>query len=438
MEKKYKFIIQINNEKRNNNCFKPRGYSINPSRENYQFKYSDCTSKKNFDNKQINKGINRISEKDKNKSIIKIINGNNNKSKYTEINKNRGTKIGESKFNSMIENINSLNNKIEKNRYLFEDYKAKNEIKTENHTNVIKKIIEYIERIDSHKEESKNQNEEIKKQIYELKKQNEELKIIFKNHSEESKNEEIKKQIYKLKKQNEELKKESEESKKTIEEIKKQIYELKTQNEELKIIFKNQSEESKNQNEEIKKQIYELKNQNEELKKLFKEEQNEELNKQNQKLVKYIEEIKKYIIKQDEEINNQNEKIIKYKEEIKKQNQKLKKENEEEKQAEEQKEKKTKKFFGKKYAIVGLSNPGNNCYMNSALQILKNIPQFTYNIIKIKDNLDGFLIELKNLFVNLCSPDISTFSPKDFKKYLGLEKLGKKFSGNEQNDSSIF
>ena len=413
MEKKYKFYLsqkKCDIEKKiidteNKNILKPRGYLPNCSRKNYQFKYSDCTSKQSFNNKQINKDkdiykkyCNRItvkediiSQKIYNENAQKItknetnklkqnniINKKENREKYRDVAKNRDTKIEEIKFNSMIEKINSLNKKIEENTRLFEDYKAKNEIKTENNKNFIKKImLEYIKNIDGQNEESKKQNEEIKRQIYELKRQNEELKnhIESKNYSEESKN------------QNEE--------------IKKQIYEL------------------KNQNEEIKKQIYELKKQNEKLKKLYEED--EEITKQNTKLIKYIE----------EETNNQNEKIIKYSEELEKLKQELKKKNEKENKIE-------KKFFEKKFAVVGLSNPGNCCYMNSVLQILKNIPQFTYNIFQIKDNLDNFLIELKKLFVNLCSPDASVFSPKDFKKYLGLEKLGKKFSGNEQNDSSIF
>ena len=93
-------------------------------------------------------------------------------------------------------------------------------------------------------------------------------------------------------------------------------------------------------------------------------------------------------------------------------------------------------FSDKKYATVGLKNICNNCYINSVLQILKNIPQFTYNISKINDKTGTFLLSLKTLLISLCNPDISVFSPDEFKKNLGLEY--KLFSGNNHFDPTIF
>ena len=75
--------------------------------------------------------------------------------------------------------------------------------------------------------------------------------------------------------------------------------------------------------------------------------------------------------------------------------------------------------------------------MNSVLQILKNIPNFTYNIcISSLNNSDKFILSLKNLLINLCKPKNSPVSPNEFKAYLGLEN--KLFNGNNQYDSTLF
>lgn len=100
-----------------------------------------------------------------------------------------------------------------------------------------------------------------------------------------------------------------------------------------------------------------------------------------------------------------------------------------------QHELKLKLYSNKKYGRVGLNNIGNNCYINSVLQVLKNIPKFIYNISKLNDN-SKFLSSLKDLLINICNPNISSFSPVDFKTNLGLEN--KRFSGNNQFDSTIF
>ena len=101
-----------------------------------------------------------------------------------------------------------------------------------------------------------------------------------------------------------------------------------------------------------------------------------------------------------------------------------------------QKEIKNKLFFGNNYAKVGLINNGNNCYINSVLQILKNIPKFTYSLSSLKNIEDKFLSSLKELLINLCKSDSSSISLKEFKTYLGFEN--KQFEGNNQYDSTIF
>lgn len=92
-------------------------------------------------------------------------------------------------------------------------------------------------------------------------------------------------------------------------------------------------------------------------------------------------------------------------------------------------------FSKKNYGIVGLNNIGNNCYINSVLQILKNIPIFTYNICNLK-NPEKFLYSFKELLINICDSKNHSFSPEKFKTNLGIEN--KLFSGYNQYDSTIF
>ena len=101
-----------------------------------------------------------------------------------------------------------------------------------------------------------------------------------------------------------------------------------------------------------------------------------------------------------------------------------------------QKELKIKLFHKKNYAKVGLTNIGNNCYLNSVLQLLKNIPKFIYNFFLMDENSGQFLLSLKNLFLKTCFSKESSLNPKDFKDILGKEN--KRFSGDNQYDSTIF
>ena len=55
---------------------------------------------------------------------------------------------------------------------------------------------------------------------------------------------------------------------------------------------------------------------------------------------------------------------------------------------------KLKYFSDKNYARVGLNNIGNNCYINSVIQVLKNIPKFTYNFTIFNNNSEKFLTSL--------------------------------------------
>ena len=351
--------------------------------------------------------------KENNSNLENIIKSNNN-----ETIKNLDNKI-----NSLNENIKNLKKTIEEKDILFEDHKMKNKSITENIENSLKKIISEIESL---KTQNNNLNQKYIKIEDGLEDKNKKDLIILKNEKELSKVklEQLKSKYYELDLNNKKLIKKNEE-------LKDQNNELEIKNKELngqKEILKTQNIELKEQNEKISQQNQEFKIQNEKL-----IEQNEKLKKINEELQKLNKEIRE----QNKELIKQNGELQKINEIIKEQNQELKIEKEKSKNKI-QDENKTKRYYDKKYAIRGLNNIGNNCYMNSILQLLKNIPQFSYNIIKLIDNGDNFLIQLKNLFLNLCSSDISSVSPKEFKKYLGMEKLGKIFAGNNQYDSSIF
>ena len=402
-----------------------------------------------------------------------------------DISKKRDNLVENNNYNSINEIIKKLNKKLEENSKEFENYKTKKE-------NSINKILSEIESLktkinDNNKykvrlegfrsakeknklSEIKNEKETVIKQLEILNSKYIELKINneeIKEQKEELKNKykEIKEQIEELIKQKKEIKEQIEKLIKQKKDIKGQENELIKKNREITIYydeFKKINEELKKQNSEIQKNNEDLKKQNKELKtqingitnfveeskkkieELIKE--NEDLRKQNKKLneeyKKQNGEIKKLlgeIIKQNEELNKQQ---IKQKDELKKQNEDILKLKEKIYVAIEKhgitEGKKIIKIYEKKYANVGLINLGNKCYMNSVLQIIKNIPQFVYNILKLEDNKDNFIIQLKNLLLNLCSPDISVYSPKEFIKYLCQEKLGKKFNGNNQYDSNIF
>ena len=92
----------------------------------------------------------------------------------------------------------------------------------------------------------------------------------------------------------------------------------------------------------------------------------------------------------------------------------------------------SKKGYGK----VGIQNNGNNCYIISLIQILKNIPKFTSYVIRFNKKNDSFLNSMKELFINICSSYNSSYPLNKFKNLLGNEN--NKFNGNEQYDSTIF
>ena len=345
--------------------------------------------------------------------------------KINEINSNNNIKI-ELEFKKEIDNL--------KKYFEVEKEKAQNE----NNKKIENLTKQNENSINSLKNEYDNKIDDLKKifdsEIYNLINQININKTNFEKYKNEAQSE-----ILNLKEQ---IQKEKTEKEVLIKQIDKKF---KNNENEFNNKLKANKEENNIKFEKVQNKVKEieiLKNQIENLSKeqMDLKDQNEEKNKELINLDKKInikEEKIKNLDRQTKNINDTlkqktkkliNESFIDFSDNLKKlyQINKHKK----------QQEVKNKLFLGKNYAKVGLNNIGNNCYINSVLQILKNIPKFTYNFYKLQDNNDTFLCSLKDLLINLCKSNMSSFPPNEFKKNLGLEN--KKFAGNNQYDSTIF
>ena len=309
--------------------------------------------------------------------------------------------------------------KLENNNFKSEIQKLNNQIKSDD--SKIKIITNEIENLKKNMELEKiNSKNEINSKIENLIIKNKnEIEILNKIIENENKKNNI--FFENIKQINEEnnlrFKKIEEKAQSTIQELTEEITKIKEENKILKKNDELKDNKIKTLNEKIKENERKIKNSECQIEIIFK------IKKNTEKILKEtINNIDK--LKNKLSLNNKRQKLNE-------------KDKDEEDEGNKENKLKLELFSQKNYARVGLINICNTCYMNSALQILKNIPIFTYNIyISSLNNSDKFIISLKNLLINLCKPNNSPIAPNEFKAYLGSEN--KLFSGNNQFDSTIF
>lgn len=354
--------------------------------------------------KNLNSEIIKINEQisiNNDKIKLQITNEINDLKKIIETEKEKDKVENNNKIENLTKKIEE-ENKVLKNEFKTETEKLKNDFDSKI-SNLINQINIYKTNFEKFKNESQIEIENLKEQIKTEKKEKEALKTELYLQIKNNKNE-----------FNSKLKDNKEENNKKFEELKKKVQEIDILNKQIEALNEEQTF-LKIQNEEKGKELKNL---------------DQKINDYEQKLNGFKNQI--YLIN-----NTLKQKTIKLiNGSFRKFGDTLNKLHQENKCNIKQQELKKQLFFDKNYARVGLDNIGNNCYINSVLQILKNIPKFTYYFFKLENNEDKFICSFRELLINLCKSNISSFNPKEFKKNLGIEN--KKFAGNSQYDSTIF
>ena len=238
---------------------------------------------------------------------------------------------------------------------------------------------------------------------------------------------------------------------KLIKTIEKEIENKNKENEELNKIIENKEKEIENKNKENEELIKTIENdrdtQNKEIEKLIKTIENDRdtQNKENNNIFNQISQLIKIFDnekKKTKNYNGVNNKIFKEKEignnnYLETQINSIKniisdiQTNYLNKEEVEQKTNCNEHING----LVGLKNTEHNCYMNSVIQVLKNIKEFISEIDKSKSE-DNIFQSLKRLLGELRYSNEESVSISEFKRY--FSQIYKRFEGRKNNDSTYF
>ena len=109
---------------------------------------------------------------------------------------------------------------------------------------------------------------------------------------------------------------------------------------------------------------------------------------------------------------------------------------------EEIEEEKKNNIFKNEFELYGFINDGNNCYLNSSLQLLTRIKEMKYEIINYKGNINSetitngqLFIEFKKILENIENGK-NPINPKRLKKVMG--EIDIRYFQNNQEDANEF
>ena len=319
---------------------------------------------------------------------------------------------------------NSTKNNIQKNKLeimnVFE-YQYINNHFYEKLKNEIKKLIETMRNMEEqYQKEIKNLKEE-KKELWEKFELNQKIENIFNNKKFQTQNSDNKNLEIRAKSNGiEELTKILEHKEKEITDYKSKIQQYKSDINSIVEDFEKKKKQLENEIPQLNLKINKVENDYKEIKILFENEKNKNIinniiiNEKNEELKYFNKLLKENNINKEKFIKNDiyNQLNIKIEKGMINENK-----------------------YDDKYGQVGIINPGFNCYMNSVIQILKNIKIFWTNILSY-DKDDIITISLRKLLNNLYYSNSEFISIYEFKKDFG--SVYNKFADDKENDSTLF